>query len=32
MVFDVHDRAFAFFEGTCRRGFYDNLWTPPGAR
>ena len=29
MVFDAHDRAFAFFKGTCRRGIYDNLWTPP---
>jgi transposase len=27
MVFDVHDRAFAFFKGTCRRGFYDNMET-----
>ena len=23
MVFDAHDRAFAFFKGTCRRGIYD---------
>ena len=30
MVFDAHDRAFAFFRGTCTRGIYDNLWTPPG--
>ncbi len=22
MVFDAHDRAFAFFKGTCRRGIY----------
>jgi transposase len=29
MVFDAHDRAFAFFRGTCTRGIYDNLWTPP---
>ena len=29
MVFDAHDRAFAFFKGTCARGIYDNLWTPP---
>jgi transposase len=29
MVFDAHDRAFAFFKGACRRGIYDNLWTPP---
>ena len=27
MVFDAHDRAFAFFKGTCRRGFYDNMKT-----
>jgi transposase len=27
MVFDVHDRAFDFFKGTCRRGFYDNMTT-----
>jgi transposase len=25
MVFDGHDRAFAFFKGTCTRGIYDNL-------
>ena len=31
MVFDAHDRAFAFFRGACRRGIYDNLWTPPAA-
>ena len=30
MVFDAHERAFAFFRGTCTRGIYDNLWTPPG--
>jgi len=29
MVFDAHDQAFAFFKGTCERGIYDNLWTPP---
>jgi transposase len=29
MVFDAHDRAFAFFKGSCERGIYDNLWTPP---
>jgi transposase len=27
MVFDAHDRAFAFFKGTCRRGIYDNMRT-----
>jgi len=32
MMFDAHDRAFAFFKGTCTRGIYDNLWTPPAAR
>ncbi len=32
MVFDAHDRAFALFKGTCVRGIYDNLWTPPAAR
>jgi transposase len=24
MVFDAHDRAFAFFRGACARGIYDN--------
>jgi transposase len=27
MVFDEHDRAFAFFKGTCVRGIYDNMKT-----
>jgi transposase len=27
MVFDAHDRAFAFIKGTCRRGIYDNMKT-----
>ncbi|WP_446721533.1 IS21 family transposase [Methylobacterium sp. DCY52] len=27
MVFDAHDRAFAFYGGTCRRGIYDNMKT-----
>jgi transposase len=27
MVFDAHDRAFAFFNGTCTRGIYDNMKT-----
>ncbi len=27
MVFDAHDRAFAFFHGTCQRGIYDNMRT-----
>ena len=29
MVFDAHERAFAFFRGGCARGVYDNLWTSP---
>ncbi len=27
MVFDAHDKAFAFFRGTCTRGIYDNMKT-----
>src|SRR5690606_19261184 len=27
MVFDAHDRAFAFFQGACVRGIYDNMST-----
>jgi hypothetical protein len=27
MVFDAHERAFAFFKGTCTRGIYDNMKT-----
>lgn len=27
MVFDAHARAFAFFDGTCVRGIYDNMKT-----
>ena len=27
MVFDAHDRAFAFFRGACTRGIYDNMKT-----
>jgi len=27
MVFDAHDRAFAFFRGACGRGIYDNMKT-----
>lgn len=27
MVFDAHNRAFSFFQGTCKRGIYDNLKT-----
>ena len=31
MVFDAHDRAFAFFGGTCSRGIYDNMKTAVDA-
>jgi transposase len=27
MVFDAHERAFAFFKGACARGLYDNMKT-----
>jgi transposase len=27
MVFDAHERAFAFFRGACARGIYDNMKT-----
>ncbi len=27
LVFDAHDKAFAFFRGTCRRAIYDNMKT-----
>jgi transposase len=27
MVFDAHDRAFAFYRGACARGIYDNVKT-----
>ena len=27
MVFDAHERAFAFFKGACGRGIYDNMKT-----
>lgn len=27
MVFDAHERAFAFFKGACVRGVYDNMKT-----
>src|SRR6266705_2078671 len=27
MVFAAHNRAFAFFKGTCTRGIYDNMKT-----
>ncbi|SMX50824.1 hypothetical protein MAA8898_05024 [Maliponia aquimaris] len=29
MVFDAHDRAFAFFGGACARGIYDSGNCPP---
>lgn len=32
MVFDAHDRAFAFFRGTCTRGIYDSEAWPPSVR
>src|SRR3712207_9434554 len=31
MVFDAHDRAFAFFRGACQRGIYDNMKTAVDA-
>ena len=31
MVFDAHDRAFAFFRGACQRGIYDNMRTAVDA-
>jgi len=31
MVFDAHDRAFAFFRGSCARGIYDNMKTAVDA-
>jgi transposase len=31
MVFVAHDRAFAFFRGTCTRGIYDNMKTAVDA-
>ena len=31
MVFDAHDRAFAFFGGACARGIYDNMSTAVDA-
>ncbi len=31
MVFDAHDRAFAFFKGACMRGIYDNMKTAVDA-
>ena len=31
MVFDAHDKAFAFFRGACARGIYDNMKTAVDA-
>jgi transposase len=31
MVFDAHDRAFAFFKGACTHGIYDNMKTAVGT-
>ena len=31
MVFDAHDKAFAFFKGQCTRGIYDNMKTAVDA-
>jgi len=31
MVFDAHERAFAFFRGACQRGIYDNMRTAVDA-
>jgi hypothetical protein len=31
MVFDAHDKAFAFYGGVCRRGIYDNMKTAVDA-
>jgi transposase len=31
MVFDAHNRAFAFFKGACTRGIYDNMKTAVGT-
>ena len=31
MVFDAHDKGFAFFRGACTRGIYDNMRTAVDA-
>jgi transposase len=31
MVFDAHEKAFAFFKGACTRGIYDNMKTAVDA-
>ena len=31
MVFDAHNKGFAFFKGACTRGIYDNMKTAVDA-
>ena len=31
MLFDAHDKAFAFYRGACERGIYDNMKTAVDA-
>ena len=31
MVFDAHEKAFAFFRGACQRGIYDDMRTAVDA-
>ena len=31
LVFDAHDKAFAFYGGVCQRGIYDNMKTAVDA-
>jgi transposase len=31
MLFDAHDKAFAFYRGACQRGIYDNMKTAVDA-
>ena len=31
IVFDAHDKAFAFYKGACQRGIYDNMRTAVDA-
>ncbi len=31
MVFDAHEKAFAFFRGACQQGIYDNMRTAVDA-
>jgi len=30
MVFDAHNKAFQFFEGTTKKGIFDNMKTATG--